>query len=73
MSRLTDNLRLHWPLLVGLLLFLPAAWKYSSLGRWEAHVVSAAMGLYGRASTAFADEVASWTGRYGWTYQSSWT
>ena len=73
MSRLKDNLRMHWPLLVGLVLFLPAAWMYYSLGRWEEYAVSAAMGLYGFVSTAFADEVASWTGRYGWTYQSFWT
>ncbi len=52
MSRLKDNLRMHWPLLVGLLLFITAAWKYYSLGRWEEHGVSAAMALYGFASTA---------------------
>ena len=27
-----DNLAMHWPLLVGLVLFLPAAWKYYSQG-----------------------------------------
>ena len=73
MSRLRDNLQIHWPLVVGLVLFVPAAWRYYSLGQWEAHISSAAMAVLGLVCTVAPDEVSSWTGRYGWTYDSFWT
>jgi hypothetical protein len=73
MSRLKDTLSMHWPLAVGVALFVPAAWKYWSLGEWEAHVVSMALAAFGFVATVAPDEVSSWTGRYGWTYGSFWT
>ena len=73
MSRLKDNLIIWWPLAVGLVLFVPSAWKYYSLGQWIDQVDWAAFALLGFVSTAFPEEVSSWTGRYGWTYESFWT
>ena len=70
MSRLKDNLTMYSPLLVGLALFLPAAWKFYWLGQWEAHLVSAAFAVLGFISAAFREEVSSWTGSYRWTYET---
>ena len=64
---------MYWPLIVGLVLFVPAAWKYYSLGLWELHIKSAALAVFGFLCTAFSDEVSSWSGRYGWTYEDFWT
>lgn len=73
MSRLKDNLSIHWPLLLGLALLMPAAWMYIAMQDWEARISSAAIAVLGFVCTAFPDEVSSWTGRYGWTYESFWT
>lgn len=72
MSRFKDNVQMYWPLVIGVLLFIPAAWKYYSLGQWEAQAGSAAVAVLGLVSMLAPDEVASWTGRYGWTYDSFW-
>jgi hypothetical protein len=58
---------------VGVILFVPAAWKYWSFGEWEAHAPSMALAVFGFAAMVAPDEVSSWTGRYGWTYESFWT
>jgi len=72
-SRLSDNISMYWPLVVGTLLFVPAAWRYYTLGQWEAHIYSAAAALFGYVAVIAPDELSSWTGRYGWTYESFWT
>ena len=73
MSRLKQNLQMYWPTLVGVLLFIPAAWQYYSLGMWEKYVADAALGLLAFVCVLAPEEVSSWTGRYGWTYDSFWT
>jgi hypothetical protein len=67
---LKHNLSMHWPIAVGVLLFIPAAWKYWSLGQWEAHAGSMALASLGFVATIAPDEVSSWTGSYGWTSES---
>lgn len=73
MSRLKDNVQMWWLVVVGILLFISAVWKYWSLGQWEAQAVSMALAAFGFAAKVAPDEVSSWTGRYGWTYESFWT
>ena len=73
MSRWRDNLSMHWPLPVGLLLFAPVVWRYVALAQWEKHLETMALATLAFMSVVAADEVASYTGRYGWTYESFWT
>ena len=73
MSRLRDNVLMYWPLVLGLVLFVPAVCKYYAAGLWLEYAGSAALALYGFVATAFPEEVSSWTGRYSWTYESFWT
>ena len=73
MSRLKDNMQMYWPALVGTLLFVPAAWQYYSLGMWEEHIQWAAIAVMGFVAMLAPEEVSSWTGRYGWTYESFWS
>ncbi len=69
MTRIKHNLQMYWPVAAGIMLFIPAAWRYYSLGMWEKYLVEAAVSLLGFASMLAPDEVSSWTGRYGWTYE----
>lgn len=73
MSRLKDNLIIWWPLAVGLALFVPTAWRYYELGLPLEYLGTALVAFHAFACTAFPEEVSSWTGRYGWTYESFWT
>jgi len=73
MSQLKHNLQMYGPAVIGILLFIPAAWRYYSLGMWEKYLVEAAISLLGFVSVLVPEEVSSWTGRYGWTYESFWT
>jgi hypothetical protein len=73
MSQLKDNFNMYWPVLVGVVLFAPAALLYYSHGRWEEEIASAALAVFGLICTVAPHEVAEWTGRYSWTYESFWT
>jgi hypothetical protein len=64
---------MYWPLLAGILLMTPIAWRYIAIGQWERYVREAALGVFGFISTVAAEETAEWTGRYSWTYESFWT
>jgi len=73
MSHFKHNLQMYGPAIVGTLLFIPAAWRYYSLGMWEEYVAEAAISVFAFASVLAPEEVSSWTGRYGWTYKRFWT
>jgi hypothetical protein len=73
MGRMRDNLAMYWPLPVGVALYGPIVWRYVAIGEWERHIASIAVGTLGFVSAVAADEVAEYTGRYGWTYESFWT
>ena len=73
MSRLSDNMQMYWPHVVAALLLGVAVWQYVSLGQWEAYLKPMATAAFGFVCVAASHEVADWTGRYGWTYQSFWT
>lgn len=64
---------MYWPQVVGTLLFAIVVWRYVALGRWEAFMQPFAWAGFGYLSVIASDEVANWTGRYGWTYDSFWT
>ncbi len=49
-------------------LFAYSVGRYVSVAQWEAHLDDVA-----GAAAGFLCVVASWTGRYGWPYESFWT
>ena len=73
MSRLSDNVQMYWGHVVGTILFGIAVWQYVSLGQWESFLKPMALAVLGFVSIVASHEVADWTGRYGWTYDSFWT
>lgn len=73
MSRISDNVRMYWAHAVGTVLFVIAVWQYVSLSQWEAFLKPMALAALGFVSVVASDEVADWTGRYGWTYESFWS
>lgn len=68
-----DNLLMYWPHVLALALFAPSAWRFFSAAAWERDAVWAVVAVGGLVSALAPDEVSSWTGRYGWTYESFWT
>jgi len=73
MSQPRDNLQLYGPPAAALLLLAIAIGRYIVAARWEQNFVSLAFALFGFVSAVASDEVADWTGRYGWTSDSYWT
>jgi hypothetical protein len=73
MSRANDNVQMYWPHVVATILFAIAVWKYVSLAQWELNLKPIAFATFGFVCVVASHEVADWTGRYGWTYQSFWT
>jgi hypothetical protein len=73
MSRARDNWRMYGPPLVAAIMFAIAAAQYAWAQQWERFLVPMACATFGFACTAASDEVADWTGRYRWTYDSFWT
>jgi hypothetical protein len=73
MSRVKDNLQMYWPHAVGMFLFAFAVWRYVSIAQWEAYLKTFALAVFGFISVVASEEVASYSGRYGWTYDSFWT
>lgn len=73
MSRWRENLQMYWAQAISLVLFGIALSRYVSIGRWEQHLPSMAWAAFGFDSAVASDEVADWTGRYGWTTDSFWT
>jgi hypothetical protein len=73
MSRLKDNLRMYWPHLVAIVLFGISVWRYVTLAQWEVYLKSIALASFGFICVVASDEVADYSGRYSWTYDSFWT
>jgi hypothetical protein len=64
---------MYWPHVVAAVLLAIAAWQYVSMAQWEPYLKWMAIAVFGFVCVVASDEVASWTGRYGWIYQSFWT
>ncbi len=73
MSQWRDNLQMFGPPAAALLLLIIAVGRYIILGRWEHYFATLAWAVFGFVSAVASDEVADWTGRYGWTSDSYWT
>lgn len=54
-------------------MFAIAAAQYGWLHQWKRLLVPIACAAFGFACAAASEEVADWTARYGWTYESFWT
>jgi hypothetical protein len=76
MGRAVDSfkvfLRYYWPHVLATALFAACIWRYVALAEWEGRFVQIALAGFGFVSVVAADEVADWTGRYGWNRQQWW-
>ncbi len=50
-------------------MFLAALIRYVRLAGWEQHLLPFAYAAFGFVCVIASDEVAEWTGRYGWSRQ----
>ncbi len=57
---------------LALCVFLAALIRYVHLAGWEQNLVPFASSAFGFVCVVASDEVADWTGRYGWTRQQWW-
>ena len=69
MDLIRDFLRQYWLNFLAFLVFLAALVRYVGLAGWEQHLVPFAVAAFGFVCVVASDEVADWTGRYGWTRQ----
>jgi hypothetical protein len=65
-------IRQHWVNLLALAVFGAAVIRYVYLARWEEHLLLFAYAGLGFLCVVASEEVAEWTGRYGWTRQQWW-
>ena len=65
-------LRYYWWHLLATAIFAACVWRYVALAEWEARLGPIAIAAFGFVSVVAADEVADWSGRYGWTRQQWW-
>lgn len=69
MDLIKNSIRQYWPNLLACVIFLAATLRFVRLGDWEQHWVPFAWAFFGFISVVASEEVAEWTGRYGWTRQ----
>ncbi|MCH8923199.1 MAG: hypothetical protein IIA67_08650 [Planctomycetes bacterium] len=72
MDAFKQFLRYYWLHLLATVIFAACVWRYVALAEWEARFEEIALAGFGFVSVVAADEVAEWTGRYGWTRQRWW-
>ncbi len=65
-------LRDYWWHLLATALFAACVWRYVALAEWLDRVRQIAVAGYGFISVVAADEVAEWSGGYGWNRQQWW-
>lgn len=73
MSRWSDNLQMYWAHAVGTVLLAIVVWSCLPLHNWETILKPLGVAVFGYVCVIASHEVADWTGRYGWTYQSFWS
>jgi hypothetical protein len=59
----------HWLNLLAAGVFAAALVRYVRLAGWEQHLVPFAVAAFGFVCVVASEEVADWTGTYGWTRQ----
>jgi len=72
MDLLKDIFRQYWLNMLGFAVFLAAALRYIRLAEWEQRLVPFALAAFGFVCVIASEEVAEWTGRYGWTREQWW-
>jgi len=72
MDLIRGLVRQYWVNILALVVFLAALIRYVRLAGWEQHLVPFAWAAFGLVCVVASDEVAEWTGRYGWTRQQWW-
>ena len=61
--------RQYWLNLLAAGVFAADVFRYVRLGRWEQQLVPLAFAVFGFVCVVASEEVADWTGSYGWTRQ----
>jgi hypothetical protein len=64
-----DLVRQYWLNMLAIAMFVAALLRYVRLGGWEEHLVPFASAVFGLVCVIASEEVAEWTGGYGWTRQ----
>jgi hypothetical protein len=65
-------LRQYWLNLLACGVFAADVVRYVRLAEWEQRLAPFAFAAFGFVSVVASEEVADWTGRYGWTRQQWW-
>jgi hypothetical protein len=73
MDLIKSLLRQYWLNLIALAVFAAALARYIHLARWEENLKPFAYAALGVLCVVASEEVAEWTGGYGWTRQQWWT
>ena len=69
---ITMFLRQYWLNLLAAGVFAAYLIRYVRLAEWEPRLAPFAFAAFGFVSVVASQEVAEWTGRYGWTRQQWW-
>jgi hypothetical protein len=72
MELVKDFIRQYWFNVLAFAVFIAALIRYLRLAGWEQHLVPFACAAFGFVCVVASDEVAEWTGGYGWTRQQWW-
>jgi hypothetical protein len=72
MNMIKEFVRQYWLHALAFAVLLAAVVRYVRLAGWEQHLVPFASAAFGFVCVVAGDEVAEWTGRYGWTRQQWW-
>jgi len=72
MDTIKEFLRQFWLHIVAFAIFVAALVRYVQLAQWEQQLVPFASAAFGFVCVVASDEVAEWTGRYGWSRQQWW-
>ena len=62
----------YWLHVLAMAIFVACVGRYVALAEWEARFEEIALAGFGFVSMVAADEVAEWTGSYGWNRQQWW-
>ena len=69
MDLIKEFVRQYWLNMLAFAMFLAALIRYVHLAGWEQHLVPFASAAFGFVCVIASDEMAEWTGRYGWSRQ----
>ncbi len=69
MDLVKNIVRQYWLNMLAMAIFLAAIARYVYLGKWEEHLGLFAFAAMGFVCVIASEEVAEWSGSYGWTHE----